>query len=138
MRKWTERELIEEGYTIENAIIKTPDLSMADHGVLTLSLPIHGRGFGVVIGGYVLGHGYVGADDFDGSDFGIECIERIMDVVGVDTFNSMKGKYIRIASKSFGSRVHIIGNIIENKWFDEESFFKDAVKEKEDESSASY
>lgn len=28
--------------------------------------------------------------------------------------------------------------IIENKWFDEESFFKDAVKEKEDESSASY
>ena len=36
----------------------------------------------------------------------------------------MKGKYIRIAHKGFGSSVKIIGNIIKDKWFDYGTFFE--------------
>lgn len=50
---------------------------------------------------------------------------RIMDVVGVSRLEDMKGKYIRVATKGWGSTVKIIGNIINNRWFDYDSFFKE-------------
>ena len=68
---------------------------------LTLELWIEGAGCGTCYGGYCLGKGYVGADDdfFSGYGPGMESIIRIMDTVGVDRFNDLKGKYIRIAYK---------------------------------------
>ena len=50
---------------------------------------------------------------------------EIMNVVGVERFNDMKGKYIRVATEGWGSTVKIIGNIIEDKWFDVTTFFQD-------------
>ena len=133
MKKWTEEELLKAGYKIENAIIETADLSMADHGCLTLRMVIKGSCWGSVYGGYVLGHGYVGAavDYFDGSGDGMESIIRIMDIVGVNSFQDLENKYIRVCSKGrLGDTIKIIGNIIKDKWFDYESFYKD--KESED------
>lgn len=121
------KELIAKGYTVENAQITSVDMSMADHGCLTLSLVLEGAGWGCVYGGYVLAKGYVGADDdyFSGSAKGMESIVRIMDVVGCDRFNDMKNKYVRVATKGWGDRVKIIGNITKDKWFDIEDFFKE-------------
>lgn len=78
-------------------------------------------------GGYCLGKGYLGADDdfFDGSAAGMEYLIRIMDTVGVEKFQDLKGKYIRVATKGWGDTVKIIGNIIKDKWFDAETFFVD-------------
>lgn len=125
MRKWTKEELEEAGYKIENAKISNVDLSMSDHGVLCLSMGLDGSRWGCVYGGYVLGHGYLGCDDdyFNGSKQGIESIMRIMDVVGCSEFNSMKNKIIRVATKGWGDSIKIIGNVIEDKWFDAESFY---------------
>lgn len=131
MKNWTTQELEKEGYKIENARITSVDLSMADHDCLTLSIGLKGAGWGCVYGGYCLGHGYLGADEFDGSAEGMESIMRIMDVVGVEKFNDMTGKYIRVATKGWGDTVKIIGNIIKNQWFDTESFYKD-IKNKGD------
>jgi len=128
MKKHTYEELIDSGYRVENAQIKSVDLSMADHGCLTLALDLEGKGWGVTYGGYVLAKGYVGADDdsFSGSAKGMESIVRIMDVVGCDRFNDMKHEYIRVALKGYGATpVRIIGNIIKDKWFDIEDFFKE-------------
>ena len=50
---------------------------------------------------------------------------RIMDTVGVERFQDLKGKYVRVATKGLGSSVKIIGNIIKDKWFDAETFFAD-------------
>lgn len=116
--------LLDKGYTLQNAMIKSVNLSMADHGVLTLSLVLDGGGWGCVYGGYVLGKGYVDADEFEGSAMGMESIMRIMDVVGVSQFNDMNGKYVRVATKGWGDSIKIIGNILKDKWFDAESFFK--------------
>lgn len=129
MKKWTEKLLKAEGYDIRNAEIRNVSLGMADHGVLTSDLTLDGHGWGVCYGGYVLGKGYVGAKDFKGYASGIEAIMRIMDTVGCDKYESMKGKYVRVATKGWGSTVKIIGNILEDKWFDYESFFKDKENE---------
>lgn len=127
MKKYTQEQLIESGYRIENALITNVDLSMADHGCLTLAMTLEGSGWGVVYGGYCLGKGYLGADDdfFDGSAAGMEYLMRIMDTVGVEKFQDLKGKYVRVAAKGLGNSVKIIGNIINDKWFDAETFFAD-------------
>lgn len=127
MKKYDYDKLIAAGYTIENALVEKVDLSMADHGCLTLAMTLQGGGWGVVYGGYCLGKGYLGADDdfFDGSAAGMEYLMRIMDTVGVERFQDLKGKYVRVATKGWGSQVKIIGNILKDKWFDAEEFFKE-------------
>lgn len=127
MKKYTQEQLTEAGYSIENALITNVDLSMADHGCLTLVMALEGDSQGAVYGGYCLGHGYLGAADdfFDGSAAGMEYLIRIMDTVGVEKFQDLKGKYIRVATKGWGDPVKIIGNIIKDKWFDAETFFAD-------------
>ena len=122
--EWTKESLEKAGYKIENVKITGADLSMADHGVLCLAMPLEWGGCACVYGGIVLGHGYLGATEFEGSAKGTEYIMRIMDIVGVERFNQLKGKYARVATKGFGSSVKIIGNIIDDKWFDPEDFFK--------------
>lgn len=126
MKHWTQKELIEHGYKIENAQITNVSLNMEDHGCLCLDLTIEWGGSGCVYGGYVLGKGYVGADDefFSGSEKGCEAIMRIMDTVGESELLNMKGKYIRVAHEGWGSSVKIIGNIVKDKWFDYGTFFK--------------
>ena len=132
MKNYTYDELIKSGYKIENALIAKVDLSMADHGCLTLSMTLDGGGWGVVYGGYCLGKGYLGADDdfFEGSAAGMEYLIRIMDTVGVERFQDLKGKYVRVATKGWGGSVKIIGNIIKDQWFDAETFFTDKKENK--------
>ena len=125
MKKWTEDELIEAGYKIRNAKITKVDLTMADQGCLFMFIWVEADHFGAGIGGYCLGHGYLGADDesFDGSAKGTESILRIMDVIGVEKFSQIEGKFIRIVDEGLGRPVNIFGNIVDDKWFDEKSFF---------------
>lgn len=129
MKKWTKELLEESGYKIENAQIESVRLTMADHGVLTSDLALNGHGWGVCYGGYVLGKGYLGSKDFEGYGSGMEAIMRIMDTVGVEEYGQMKGKFVRVATKGLGSSVRIIGNILDDKWFDYESFFADLTDE---------
>jgi hypothetical protein len=129
----SESLLREFGYMIGNCLIESADLSMENHGCLDMTLRLSGQ-VNVCFGGYVLGKGYLGANDdfWKGSAAGLEYIMRIMDVVGVERFQDLKGKYVRVAHKGLGSSVKIIGNITKEKWFDAESFFKDK-RENEDE-----
>lgn len=125
MKKYTYDELISLGYKIENAKITSVDLSMEDHGCLTCDLVLDGSGWGCVYGGYCLGHGYLGAKEFKSFPHTGEYIMMIMDTIGVSRFNDMVGKYVRVATKGWGDSIKIIGNIIDDKWFDVTSFFED-------------
>ena len=129
MIEWDKSRLENDGYNIENATIKSVDLSMADHGCLVLTMALEGDGWGCIYGGYCLGQGFVGARNFKGSKNGIEYLMRIMDIAECDTFNQLEGKYIRVATKGWGEFVKIIGNPIKDKWFDAKSFFEEADKE---------
>ena len=53
----------------------------------------------------------------------------VKDVVGVDNFTDMKDGYVRVATKGWGDSIKIIGNILQDKWFDIDSFFTDKSKE---------
>lgn len=132
MKKYTREILEKAGYEIKNAKITSVSLNMENHGCLTLDICLEGNGWGVCFGGYCLGKGYVDADEnfFKGSDSGMEAIMRIMDVVGVSDLLKMKGEYVRVATSGWGGTVKIIGNIVEEKWFDYESFFDDKKGEK--------
>ena len=123
MKTWTKEELENCGYKIENAKITKVDLSMADHGCLCAEIVLEGYGWGCVYGGFKIGSGYLGAKEFKGYEHGTEYIMRIMDTVGVSKYNQMANKYIRVATLGWGDTIKIIGNIVEDKWFDAESFF---------------
>lgn len=66
-----------------------------------------------------------GAKEFSSYGPGMESIARIMDTVGVTKLSDLEGRYIRTAVTG-DRRLKIIGNIINDKWFDIKSFFEDA------------
>ena len=102
MKEWTEELLLADGYKLQNAEITNVSLNFRDHGVLSLDLTLNSGGWGVVYGGYVLGHGYLGAKEFKGSASGMEAIMRIMDVVGVEDLFGFKRKACSGRNKGVG------------------------------------
>ena len=119
---YTIKDLTRAGYEVMNAKITHVDLSMADHGCLDMAVTMDGGGWGCVFGGYKLGSGYLGADEFEGSAAGLEYIMRVMDTIGCEKFNQMKGKYARCVFDDT-QRIIMIGHITENKWFNPKEFF---------------
>lgn len=115
--------------TIENVKITKTFLGREDHGILTCYLTVEGNGFGVSIGGYAL-------DGYDKekqkripTQKGFELINRILEVVGVSSWEELTGKHIRIESNGFGGRVTKIGNLIKDDWLDFDTFFKETTHE---------
>ena len=103
---------------ILNAQITNITLGYEDHDILT-------DGTGCVFGGYAL-------DEYDKKTkkrycpaYSMELITRIMKVVGVSTWEDLKGKYIRVVSNGWGSTIKKIGNLMKNEWFDIDEFFKE-------------
>ena len=109
---------------ILNVKITNTSITMENHGILTFYITVEGAGMSVLLGGYKIGEGYLGAKAFFAVDgVGLEAIMYIMNVVGVDKWEDLKGKYCRIKTNGWGSTVNAIGNIIEDKWFDIKNFF---------------
>ena len=79
-----------------NAIIRSTCISMADHGVLTFDLCIGMRCSACVFGDYIIEHGYLGTDEFTVSVTGLAAMMRIIDTVGVEKWEDLTGKLIRI------------------------------------------
>ena len=58
MKKYTAKELIAEGYKLDNALITNVSLSSGDYCCLTLDITLNGDAWGCVYGGYCLGNIY--------------------------------------------------------------------------------
>lgn len=109
---------------IKNAKISSTMLGREDHGIMTFMIYIDACGFACYVGRYCL-------DEFNPAtqtrvfrEESMEVISKILEVVGVDKWEDLPGKYIRIEYNGFGSTVTKIGNIIEEKWLDLEEFFR--------------
>lgn len=109
-----------------NAQIKSTQLGFISNGIFdfNLVLDIQGGG-GVAIGGWAL-------DQYDkeknkrvGSTYGMNVIMRILKVVGVNTWEELEGKYIRIKNAHLGDRVSAIGNLMKDEWIDFDKFEED-------------
>lgn len=92
---------------IRNARIESTHLGNEDHGILTIFLQLsYDRGSSQAFGGYNLTMpGQLGF-----------WVNQILKVVGVEKWEDLKGKYIRVES-DFG-KVYRIGNLMEDSWFD--------------------
>jgi hypothetical protein len=112
-----------EELEIKNAKITKVSLSMADYGCLTFYITLDGGGWGCNYGGYCIGKGYLGAKSFRGSEAGLEVLMRIMDTVGVECWEDLKGQYCRVKTEGWGGKILSIGNILKDKWFDIKEFY---------------
>ena len=117
---------------IANAQITDTFLGREDHGIMTFYIGIRMDGTECNVGGYAL-------DEYDPkmkqrvfSPAGLEAISKILGVVGVRSWESLVGKYIRVYDNGWGNRITKIGNIIDEKWFDMKVFFAQIDREVED------
>lgn len=111
---------------IKNAKITGTMLGREDHGIMTFMIFIDISGGGSCgIGGWAL-------DGYDRetksrvfSTKSMEAISKILEVVGVERWEHLTGKYIRIKDNGWGKTVDEIGNLMEDKWFNLREFFSE-------------
>ena len=98
-------------------------LGREDHGIMTFMIYIDAGNFSCGVGGFCLDeyNNNIKARIFRAES--MEVISKILDVVGVNKWEDLPGKYIRFKDDGLGSTVTKIGNIIDEKWFDIEEFF---------------
>ena len=103
---------------IENAQITDTTLGIEGHGIMTAMIGLSGEGWGVGFGGYTF-------DQWDetqkrrvGVDYGMEFIMRVLHVVGVDSWEKLKGQHVRVVTEGWGWRALKIGHITKDRWFD--------------------
>lgn len=110
---------------IENAIIESTFLGYEDHGILTFVIGLKGACFSVGFGNVALDQWSEKEGRRVAQPKSMDCIAKILEVVGVDRWEDLKGKHVRIAFNDLGSTVTRIGHIIENKWLDLEQVFEE-------------
>lgn len=92
---------------IKNATIRSTMIGLEDHGIPTCLLN--------------LDYGDNGAQSFGGRNlrggkgYGMWTICRILDVLGVDTWENLPGTHLRVDADD--DKVHSIGHIIDDDWF---------------------
>lgn len=110
---------------IRNAKITSTMFGREDHGIMTFMIFIEFGACVCGIGGYAI-------DQYDRSlktrvfsSKGLEAISKILETVGVEKWEDLPNKYIRIKDNGLGSTVDEIGNLMEDKWFNLRKFFAD-------------
>ena len=105
---------------ITNAKIANTMLGIEDHGILTFSLSMTWDSCGQGFGGYALDQGA-------GKSSSGKCmlsIRKILETVGVEKWEDLKGQLVRIKKSSeFTGSIDEIGHIIDNKWFNIKEHF---------------
>lgn len=132
-----EEKLIADGYSISNAKITSVSITMEDHGCLCYWIILEGGGWGCGFGGYSIGKGCLGAKNSDisaANGNGLVAMMRIMNVVGVSKWEDLEGRFVRVAMPrdNWGGSIHVIGNILNDKWFDQKRFFAECRNNKEE------
>ena len=116
---------------IKNAKIDYVKLYIEDHDILTFSIGLALDGGCCALGGYALDQSFRINESDDGWDYerksspaGLDCMRKIMEVVGVRSWEDLKGRYVRYEDNGWGSRITKIGNIMKDNWIDVDDFMK--------------
>jgi hypothetical protein len=101
---------------IKNAVIESAILTKGDRGFLDCWLMLDYGGTGQGFGGYAL---YLpkSFDHHKLESVAGHHIFRIMEIAGVDTWDKLKGKTIRVKTEGYSGPVKAIGHIVKDDWF---------------------
>ena len=100
---------------IRNAKIEDTMLGIEDHGCFTFWLHLSWDSASQAFGGWAMG-------DASGHYDSTTMIKRVLKIVGVDKWEDLKGKFIRIDSEHF--KINGIGNLLKDEWFYPEKEYK--------------
>jgi len=109
---------------INNAKITGTSLGFEDHGIMTFFIYLEWKSAGVGFGGYALDAYDKTLEKRVGVGESLDLIKEILEVVGVEKWEDLKGQYVRVESEGWGGRALAIGNLLEDKWVNPEEFFK--------------
>lgn len=106
---------------IKNAKIISTMLGTEDYGILTCYITLdYGDSGCQGFGGYSLDNPVKDPNGKhmgrEGTAYGMKFIQRILTVVGVNTWEDLKGQHCRVEG-SF-DKIERIGHLIKNVWFD--------------------
>ena len=99
---------------IRNAKIVRTKLGFEDHGIMSSMIDTRSGALGQGFGGYCLG-----------GQWGMEYIKAVLKTLNVENWEDLVGTHCRLDAES--SKVHRIGHIIEDKWFDPENDLKHLI-----------
>lgn len=104
--------------------IKSTMLGFQDHGIMTAQLVVEWPGGGVAVGGYRLDeslHGKAGDYSQRGTAYGLDQIIRIIETVGVESWEQLKGQQVVVLFDGDGGwgaqSVGIASTVDESKVF---------------------
>lgn len=99
-----------------NAVITGASIEIEDHGFLTIWLTLDYGGSGQGFGGYAL-FSQRAYDAKEKYPYAADWLWQVMQVAGVEKWDKLPGKTIRVVREDWG-KVHKIGHIIKDIWWD--------------------
>jgi hypothetical protein len=111
------KEYLDDGCTVENAMIENADISTSDFPTVSVTLKLQCGG--VVFGGVSFGEDAIAADGgtyINGWEHGMTAIFRIMQVAGVCDWDSLVGRPVRAVMK--GNMIQAIGHFMDDIFLD--------------------
>jgi len=115
-------------HNVRNAIIKGVSLNI-ERGILTGWIELDYGDSGQSFGGYVLHMSDNDENQKNKNNYAGHFIMRCIQIGGVQRWEDLKGKTIRIISDN--DKIYAIGHIVINDWFDIEADFKKLQNESE-------